>query len=82
MNFCERTFKSFVTGKIEVVCDGTSNGLSFTAWNCGLTNEVEIVGAASGCQPLYCSNPAENWICRAAVLSRKHRKGEGQCRCS
>lgn len=58
MNFCERTFKSFGTGKIEVVCDGTSNGLSFTAWNCGLTNEVEIVGAASGCQPLYCSNPA------------------------
>lgn len=58
MNFCDRNFKSFGTGKIEVVCDGTSNGLAFTTWNSVLRNEVEIVGAASGCQPLYCSDSA------------------------
>lgn len=60
-NFNTSSIKTFGTGKIEVVRNGTSNNraqLNFTPWGGGLTNEVEIIGAVSTYVPITCSNRA------------------------
>lgn len=60
-NFNTSSIKTFGTGKIEVVRNGTSTDraqLKFTPWGGGLTNEVEIISAASTYVPLVCSNRA------------------------
>ena len=56
--------KTFGTGPIEVVYNGTSSGynsrpqIHFAAWGSGLTNEVRIVGTRGDYAALYCSNAA------------------------
>ena len=60
-NFNTSSIKTFGTGKIEVVRNGTFNNraqLNFTPWGGGLTNEVEIIGAVSTYVPITCSNRA------------------------
>ncbi len=59
--FYNRNIKTFGTGAIEVVRDGTSNSrslLQFSDWASGLTNEVRVVDAGGSYAPLYCHNPA------------------------
>ena len=56
--------KTFGTGPVEVVYNGTSSGYSsrpqihFAAWGSGLTNEVRVVDTHDDYAPLYCSNAA------------------------
>lgn len=56
--------KTFGTGPIEVVYNGTSSGynsrpqIHFAAWGSGLTNELRVVNTHGDYAAFYCSNAA------------------------